>query len=468
MLLEWSVVSKTSPWSARQDAAGIGIKSRRTLWYSVRRSVLESKFHMYIYFLLACEYGAAPLSKDIMSSSPERSASAKKRKREIIPEDEEDKLEIDVNAPEPASKKAKRKEKKSKSKSKEDVVVNKDEIGQEKEKTSAQDEVNTKPAPAATEKPAKRSDHGIWIGNLPFHATKNAVRDFLRDEGGIDETSVTRVHMPTGEKGQNKGFAYVDFNMPAILDVALTLSERLLLGRKVLIKNAKSFEGRPQKTAAENGKNGNVSEKEPSKRIFVGNLSFDITQDDLEQHFAQAGQIDGVHVATFEDSGKCKGFAWVTFADVDSAKSAVRGFVFKEPEDDGDESQEEGEDGTKKRAPKPKKARKWFINRLYGRELRCEFAEDSHTRYKKRFGRAPKSDGDAVAESGDASFNDVREARDAAPKSQRKPKLDKDQRQEERRKKFDARKTAPGKALAYTQRASEAIVAGSGNKVTFD
>ncbi|CAK3734291.1 RNA-binding rnp24 [Lecanosticta acicola] len=408
-----------------------------------------------------------------MSSSSAASAHSKKRKRDIIPENEDEKLEIDVNAPEPASKKAKRKEKKLAKSSSRKVATPKTPEEDTAAKSEGEEDVapKQKSAPAA-ETPAKRSAYGIWIGNLPFHATKASVREFLRDEGGIDETSVTRVHMPTGERGQNKGFAYVDFTTPAVLDIALTLSERLLLGRKVLIKNAKSFEGRPQKTAAEIATNGSVSGKAPSKRIFVGNLSFDITQDDLEQHFSQAGQVEDVHVATFEDSGKCKGYAWLTFANVQSAQSAVRGFVHKEAEEDADEEDDGDEVKTRKRPSKPKKPVKWFINRLYGRELRCEFAEDSQTRYKKRFAGGGAKDNRASGPTEDAitaadEMNGT-SGQHFTPRSNSRPKLDKDQRQAQRRLKHDARRTAPGKALAHAPRSSAAIVAGAGNKVTFD
>lgn len=397
-----------------------------------------------------------------MSSSPEIADSDKKRKRQVASEDDEDKLEIDINLPEPPSKKAKRKEKKQ-AKAKSTKTTAADDAEGEKKDSTGEKELA---AAEATQTPAQRSEYGIWVGNLPFNATKDTVREFLLKEGGIDEGEITRLHMPTGPRAQNKGFAYVDFKSPAILEVALTLSEKLTGGRRLLIKNAKSFEGRPK----ENAKTAEPV-KEPSKRVFVGNLSFDVTRDELSEHFGQAGKVDDVFMATFEDSGKSKGFAWVTFADIESAKNAVQGYIWKEPELDEEEAADGEEPHPKAKKHKP---RKWFINRLHARELRCEFAEDAQTRYKKRFGKAkPESTHDVAAGAEDTLeglAEEAASARSAAPKKRdsRMKHLDKDQRQEERRKRHDARTIAPGKALANTQRASGAIVAGKGSKVTFD
>lgn len=433
--------------------------------------------------------------EESMSSSPEIQTE-KKRKRV----EKDDDLAIDISLPEPPSKKAKRKEKKAKSKpAKADKTDGASAAVEDQIHPSRSLQVPI----AKGEEAGKRSDYGVWIGNLSFKTSKDSLRRFLLDRGGIDETSITRTNLPVDHNTkQNKGFAYVDFTTEAVLNIALTCSEKLLDGRKVLIKNAKSFEGRPAKTKAEEdaAKNGNVSTKAPSKRIFVGNLSFDITKDELAEHFAQAGVVEDVFLATFEDSGKCKGFGWVTFADVEAAEKAVKGFIFKEQDKDeesGDEedakkdsdSEEFTEEQKKRHLKKKKKPMKWFINRIHGRMMKLEFAEDKQTRYQKRYGKGgSKQDtpagGEAQADTGAEAFGEesveglaaqAAAARDAPREKKKKdPKLkgmDKDARQELRRKKHDARLTAPGAALAKAQRSDKAsgtAVAGTGKKTSFE
>lgn len=447
------------------------------------------------------------MSRDTMSSSPDITTE-KKRKRV----EKDDDLAIDISLPEPPSKKAKRKEKKSKSKSVKQAETADGETTASV--TAVEDQIHptrSLQVPVAKgEEAGKRSDHGVWIGNLSFKTTKDSLRRFLLERGGIDETSITRTNLPVDHNTkQNKGFAYVDFTTEAVLNIALTCSEKLLDGRKLLIKDAKSFEGRPAKSKAEEdaAKNGNVSTKAPSKRVFVGNLSFDITRDELSEHFAQAGVVEDVFLATFEDSGKCKGFGWITFADVESAEKAVKGFIFKDQKDgdasddeegaqkeskEGSDSEEFTEEQRKRHLKKKKKPMKWFINRIHGRMMKLEFAEDKQTRYTKRYGKGGSKQqqdtlagGEKQANTGAEEFGEesieglarqAAAARDAPKdnKKKRDPKLkglDKDQRQELRRKKHDARLTAPGAALANAQRsgkATGAAVAGTGKRISFE
>lgn len=403
---------------------------------------------------------------------PRRKEKPSKRKRDSDAAEEYE-LEIDINAPEPPSKRAKRKEKKARKDS-----GNNDKPAIEAAPDAANAIAKTAPSAAApsTQKKAERSDYGVWIGNLAFTTTKDDVRRFLRDQGEIAETDVTRVHMPAPSDGKskNKGFAYVDFATAEMLGKALALSEKLLGGRKLLIKNAKSFEGRPEKAAPKSEEAG--KEKDPTKRVFVGNLGFDVTREELAEHFGRAGEVEDVFLATFEDSGKCKGFGWVRFREVEAARAAERGFVriddksISEEDNDGDGEPEIVTEKSAKKKKKPK-GRKFWINRLNGRPLRCEFAEDAQTRYKKRYGKdkdANTKKPHATQHDAPAPIAEVDEGHEPKQKSKPKRKGTADDRREDRRKRHDARTIAPGQSLANAPRASAAIVAGSGKKISFD
>lgn len=316
--------------------------------------------------------------------SSEDAADPPVKKRKIIDVEE---IEVDITAPEPPSKKALRALKKGKplppSKSGADSTP------EPEEKKPKKTEVE------------KRSEHGVWIGNLAFHTSKEDLRTFLVEKSDLTEEMVTRIHMPGPNDSKpankvptnkrrvdhNKGFAYVDFSTAQGVAYALELSEELLSGRRVLIKDNKSFEGRPDKTKEEQRKEG----KPPSKRVFLGNLSFDSTEESLTEHFDKCGAIESIKVATFEDSGKCKGYAWIVFEELASAESAVRGYVMIEEavSEDEESDSEEGSDAEVKEKSKPKKGkmRKWWINKIKGRPLRMEFAEDAQVRYKKRYGK---------------------------------------------------------------------------------
>ena len=61
-------------------------------------------------------------------------------------------------------------------------------------------------------------------------------------------------------------------------------------------------------------------------KLFVGNLSFDTNEQTLEAMFAEKGQVDEVAVITDRDTGRSRGFAFVTMANDDEARSAIEAF----------------------------------------------------------------------------------------------------------------------------------------------
>jgi RNA recognition motif-containing protein len=60
------------------------------------------------------------------------------------------------------------------------------------------------------------------------------------------------------------------------------------------------------------------------QKVFVGNMSFDTTREELQELFAQAGEITEVVVPTDRMSGRPRGFAFVTFASDEAAAAAIQ------------------------------------------------------------------------------------------------------------------------------------------------
>jgi len=84
-----------------------------------------------------------------------------------------------------------------------------------------------------------------------------------------------------------------------------------------------------------------------SKKLYVGNLEYTVTQEDLETLFAEHGQIISVTIITDRDSGRPKGFGFVEFAnneDAQKAKQALNGQDLKGQALRVDEAQEQKRD----------------------------------------------------------------------------------------------------------------------------
>ena len=58
-------------------------------------------------------------------------------------------------------------------------------------------------------------------------------------------------------------------------------------------------------------------------RIYVGNLNFDTTSDALQAEFSRFGTVEEVYMPTDRESGRPRGFAFVTMPNDDEGKAAI-------------------------------------------------------------------------------------------------------------------------------------------------
>ncbi|RCK57547.1 Nucleolar protein 13 [Candida viswanathii] len=362
-----------------------------------------------------------PPKKEKKSKKSKKDKKEKKRKHH---DSDEEELEIDLNAQIPLSKKQQRQLKKGKL-----------DLAKLSKKHPAPKPENA-PEEPESESTSKRSPFGVWIGNLSFDTTKeDLIRFITHKAGSVDEADISRVNIP--KKGtQIKGFAYVDLPSLDHVNDVVGLSEQILNGRKLLIKNATSFEGRPEKAPEDLAA---ASKNPPSRILFVGNLSFDTTEDNLEEHFRHCGDITRIRMATFQDTGKCKGFAFIDFKNEEGATNALKSKLTKS---------------------------------LINRKLRMEYGEDRSAKRPKRLNesRGDSSSGEFVTEGYEQRESKQRESKPRATKL-----FDGNDGGESRKRQYREREPAQSNkrmkssvALASAQRASAAIVPSAGKKTKFD
>ncbi|KAF7725285.1 hypothetical protein EC973_000295 [Apophysomyces ossiformis] len=310
-------------------------------------------------------------------------------------------------------------------------AVSDDEEIKDQEETIEQDTTDTASKPKEkVEKAAKEPKHGVWVGNLAFSTTSDAVRKFFKECGKI-----TRIKCPSGDgpKKNNKGFAYVFFDSAEAVEAAVAKSEQKLDGRALLIKDANNYERKDGAPAP--SKEVKKQKNPPCPTVFLGNLSFETTREMIQEHFAWCGPIRKVRLATFEDSGKCKGFAYIDFETVESATKAVRA---------------------------PDRAV------LDNRKLRVEFgSEEAHKRSMPWLKRAEKRQ---ATETSTAPIKQQEPAEQKAETEEGKPerrpkKLRVDEDKPKRTKKPG--RIAPGEALRTAQRQKPSVQKFEGTKITF-
>jgi cold-inducible RNA-binding protein len=65
-------------------------------------------------------------------------------------------------------------------------------------------------------------------------------------------------------------------------------------------------------------------------RLFVGNLSYQTSESDLQNYFSQAGAVTSANLMLDRVTGKSRGFAFLEFATAEEAAKAVEQFHNKE------------------------------------------------------------------------------------------------------------------------------------------
>jgi len=67
-----------------------------------------------------------------------------------------------------------------------------------------------------------------------------------------------------------------------------------------------------------------------STRLYVGNLNFRTTSDELREIFSQAGEVENASVVEDRDTGRSRGFGFVEMATAEGAAAAIEQFNGKE------------------------------------------------------------------------------------------------------------------------------------------
>ena len=95
------------------------------------------------------------------------------------------------------------------------------------------------------------------------------------------------------------------------------------------------FGSRASRVVIDGGHGGREPDRNPHKfgdtalKIYVGNMSFDTNEDSLRTAFAEYGDVEEVAVITDRDTGRPRGFAFVTMPD-SAARAAIDALNGKE------------------------------------------------------------------------------------------------------------------------------------------
>ncbi|KAA0147385.1 hypothetical protein FNF31_03907 [Cafeteria roenbergensis] len=160
----------------------------------------------------------------------------------------------------------------------------------------------------------------VFVGNLSWSTTWQALKDHMSSVG-----TVTRSDVLTRSDGKSSGGAIVEFADPASARRAIDeLTDTSLDGRDIFVREDREGPAGVRKlgapAAAPAPRPGGITGRNP--RLFVGNLSWDVSWQDLKDHFKSVGPVAHADVLKLP-SGRSKGCGIVEFSSADDAARAV-------------------------------------------------------------------------------------------------------------------------------------------------
>ncbi|XP_010879544.2 heterogeneous nuclear ribonucleoprotein A1a isoform X2 [Esox lucius] len=148
----------------------------------------------------------------------------------------------------------------------------------------------------------------LFIGGLSFETTDESLRAHFEQWGSLTDCVV----MKDPVTKRSRGFGFVTYSSVDEVDASMEARPHKVDGRQVEPKRAVSRED-----SSRPGAHTTV------KKIFVGGIKEDTEEHHLRDYFDQFGKIEVIDIMTDRNSGKKRGFAFVTFDDHDSVDRIV-------------------------------------------------------------------------------------------------------------------------------------------------
>ncbi|CAI9271953.1 unnamed protein product [Lactuca saligna] len=172
---------------------------------------------------------------------------------------------------------------------------------------------------AEPEADPERDQRTVFAYQMPLKATEYDVYEFFSKAGKVRDV---RLIMDRNSR-RSKGVGYIEFYDAMSVPMAIALSGHLLLGQPVMVKPSEAEKNLVQSNATAGGTGGIAGPYGAvDRKLYVGNLHFNMTELQLKQIFEAFGPVELVQLPTDPETGHCKGFGFIQFAQLEHSKAA--------------------------------------------------------------------------------------------------------------------------------------------------
>ncbi|XP_042031742.1 heterogeneous nuclear ribonucleoprotein 1-like [Salvia splendens] len=152
------------------------------------------------------------------------------------------------------------------------------------------------------------SDGKLFVGGIAWETPKESLSLYFSRYGEITNCVI----MYDKISGRPRGFGFVTFADPEVAEKVLE-ENHVIDGRAVEVKRTV-----PRENVQVRGGGGSGT-----KKIFVGGLPVTLTEDDLREYFSSYGNVVGHQIMLDRETGRSRGFGFVTFDNEDGVERVL-------------------------------------------------------------------------------------------------------------------------------------------------
>ncbi|CAD6444530.1 e812fa4e-969d-4805-890c-292228687615 [Sclerotinia trifoliorum] len=151
--------------------------------------------------------------------------------------------------------------------------------------------------------PGIKEDGKMFIGGLNWETTDQSLKEYFSQFGEVLECTVMR----DGASGRSRGFGFLTFKDARTVNIVM-VKEHYLDGKIIDPKRAIPRD-----------------EQERTSKIFVGGVSQDASEQDFKEYFMQFGRVVDATLMMDKDTGRPRGFGFVTFDSEAAVEACLEG-----------------------------------------------------------------------------------------------------------------------------------------------
>jgi len=155
----------------------------------------------------------------------------------------------------------------------------------------------------------------LFVGRLNYDTNDTVLRAYFERFGELTDNVIMRYP----DTRRSKGFGFVTFKNPADMEECIIRQPHTIDGKTVELQRATPREDKNSSERGSRHSGGDShqpsidSEHKLMRKLFIGNLNYSTTEEEIKEHFERYGNLEECTLMKFNDTGRSRGFAFLTF-----------------------------------------------------------------------------------------------------------------------------------------------------------